>query len=216
MKIRLVFILSLILILHAGLAQESKRFQKEVEEITAGDSSYRNREVIIFTGSSTIRMWKSLTDDFREYPVVNHGFGGSQMTDLLFFDDQLILQYKPKKIFIYEGDNDIASSKATAQILSSADSLVKSIRNRFPRTPLYFISAKPSISRWNLKDKYIEYNSALKAFAAKQKNIFYVDLWTPMIDTNGVVYQDIFIEDGLHMNAEGYAIWKKTIAPYLK
>src|SRR5262245_42104436 len=99
MKIRLVYILSLILIFNAAIAQESARFKKEVEGITAADSSYKNREVIIFTGSSTIRMWKSLTEDFREYPVVNHGFGGSQMTDLLFFDDQLILQYKPKKIF---------------------------------------------------------------------------------------------------------------------
>ncbi|WP_336518302.1 SGNH/GDSL hydrolase family protein [Pollutibacter soli] len=216
MKIRLVLLFLLLHGLYAGQAQESNRFQKEVAAITAADSSYKNREVIIFTGSSTIRMWKTLHEDFREYPVINHGFGGSQMTDLLFFDDELILQYKPKKIFIYEGDNDIASSKTTARILSSADSLVKSIRQKFPKTPLYFISAKPSISRWNLKEKYVEYNSALKAFAANRKNVFYVDLWTPMIDKNGVVFQDIFIEDGLHMNPKGYAIWKKTIAPYLK
>jgi len=138
------------------------------------------------------------------------------MTDLLYFDDELILKYKPKQIFIYEGDNDIASSKSTDQIIKTADSLVSSIRKALPDVPLYFISAKPSKSRWQLKEKYLEYNTALKKFTASKKNLHYVDLWTPMLGTDGIVLQDIFIEDGLHMNAKGYAIWKKTIGPYLK
>ncbi len=216
MKIQLLTILFLISAISQLHSQESRRFQNEVAGITQADSAYKTKDIILFTGSSTIRMWKSLATDFPGYPVINHGFGGSQMTDLLFFSRELILNYKPRKIFIYEGDNDLASSKSTDQILKTADSLVKSIRKSFPNTALYFISAKPSKSRWHLKEKYLEFNAALKTFASERRNTFYIDLWTPMLAGDGVVMQDIFLEDGLHMNPKGYAIWKKVIEPYLK
>lgn len=214
-KSGLFLLIGILFILTTG-AQESHRFRKEVVEVTAGDSTYKSTSFILFTGSSTIRMWKSLPEDFAGKPVVNHGFGGSEMSDLLYFSTELILKYKPRQIFIYEGDNDINSSKTTAQILSSADSLIKAIRKFLPATPIYFISAKPSKARWHLKDKYLEYNTALKNFASKQKEVYFIDLWKPMMDKSGVVQQDIFIEDGLHMNDKGYAIWKKVIGPYLK
>lgn len=200
----------------AATAQDPTRFQKEIDAIKINDTTYKNKTVILFTGSSTIRMWKSLNADFENKPVVNHGFGGSEMSDLLYYADDLILSYQPSQIFIYEGDNDINSGKSTQQIIASADSLLKKIRLKMPQVPVYFISAKPSKARWQLHKKYIDFNSSLKSFVSKKKNVYFVDLWKPMIDSNGIVFQDIFIEDGLHMNAKGYAIWKKEIGKYLK
>jgi lysophospholipase L1-like esterase len=197
-------------------AQDPTRFQKEIDAIKINDTAYKNKSVILFTGSSTIRMWKSLHIDFENKPVVNHGFGGSEMSDLLYYADDLILSYQPSQIFIYEGDNDISAGKTTQQIIAAADSLLKKIRMKMPQVPVYFISAKPSKARWHLQKKYIDFNSSLKSFVSKKKNVYFLDLWKPMIDGNGVVFQDIFIEDGLHMNAKGYAIWKKEIGKYLK
>jgi lysophospholipase L1-like esterase len=197
-------------------AQDPTRFQKEIDAIKINDTAYKNKTVILFTGSSTIRMWKSLKMDFEDKPVVNHGFGGSEMSDLSYYANDLILSYQPSQIFIYEGDNDISAGKSTQQIIATADSLLEKIRQKMPQVPVYFISAKPSKARWHLQKEYMDFNSSLKSFVSKKKNVYFVDLWKPMIGANGIVLQDIFIEDGLHMNAKGYAIWKKEIGKHLK
>ncbi len=197
-------------------AQEATRFQKEVDDIQKNDAVYKNNKVILFTGSSTIRMWKTLNTDFKNKPVVNHGFGGSEMSDLLYYADELILRYQPMQIFIYEGDNDINADKTVKQIIATADSLVRKIRLVMADVPIYFISAKPSKARWHLKNNYLGFNRELKSFVSKQSNVYYVDLWKPMLAENGIVMQDIFTEDGLHMNDKGYTIWKNVISQYLK
>jgi len=94
-------------------AQSSRPFEKEVADLTAQDSTVRKRKVILFTGSSSVRFWKDIQSYFPEYNVVNRGFGGSTMADLLYYTDKLIIPYRPRMIFIYEGDNDLAAKKET-------------------------------------------------------------------------------------------------------
>jgi lysophospholipase L1-like esterase len=197
--------------------QAQKQFADEVDKLVAGDSVVNTRKVILFTGSSSVRMWKDLKAHYPNHNVLNRGFGGSQMTDLLYFFDKLILPYRPSMIFIYEGDNDLASKKTTEQILATADSLLTLIRTQVSKkVPVVFISAKPSLSRWTMKDQYVAFNSSLKAWTESKKNVRFVDVWTPMLDANGEPRKDIFIEDGLHMNKTGYDIWAAVIRPYLK
>ena len=197
------------------LAQPA-RFKAEVEQITANDGSLNKKNVILFTGSSSIRMWNSLQSDFPNYNIVNRGFGGSQTSDLIYYFDQLILPYHPKKIFIYEGDNDISTGKSTEQILVGMDSLITMIRQKVsPTVPVYIISPKPSISRWHLKDKYVDFNNQMSKLASTKKEVYFIDVWTPALDNDGTVFKDIFLEDGLHMNAKGYAIWAKVLRKYL-
>lgn len=197
-------------------AQDPLRFKDEVAEITANDSSLNKKDIILFTGSSSIRIWNSIQSDFPKYNIVNRGFGGSQTSDLLYWFDQLILPYHPTKIFLYEGDNDISVGKSPEQIFATMDSVINMIRKKVSATvPIYVISPKPSISRWHLKDKYIELNSKLNGLASKKKHIYFVDVWTPALDANGMVIKDIFLGDGLHMNEKGYAIWKKVLSQYL-
>ena len=209
-----------LVVIYAGVngvyAQDPLRFKEEVAQLTANDQSINRKDVILFTGSSSIKMWNSIQSDFPKYNIINRGFGGSQTSDLLFYFDKLILPYNPKKIFIYEGDNDLSAGKSPEQILSTMDSLISLIRQKVSaNVPVYIISPKPSVARWHLKDKYIEFNKRMTTLAASRKKVFVVDVWNPALDAEGNVIKDIFLEDGLHMNKKGYVIWVNALRKHL-
>jgi lysophospholipase L1-like esterase len=197
-------------------AQEPSKFEKEVNDLVSSDSAVNRKNLILFTGSSSIRMWTDLKERYPQYNVLNRGFGGSQMSDLIYFADKLIFQYRPKQIFIYEGDNDLASGMSPDAVLAQAKTLLKMVREKLPKkVKVAFLSAKPSIRRWNLKAAYEDYNAQLKAWALSEKNVTYVDVWSPLIDNAGNVRQDIFLEDNLHLNAVGYHLWSNAIEDHL-
>lgn len=196
-------------------AQNSERFQKEVDSIVSHNLSVNKADLVLFTGSSSVRMWKDLKKAFPKHNVVNLGFGGSEMADLLYYVDKLVLQFKPKQIFIYEGDNDIAVGRSPENIFAAADATLARIREELPETEVIFISPKPSVARWHLKDKYEAFNASLRAWTKDKKNVRYADVWTPMLKNDGVVRDDIFLQDKLHMNKKGYAIWTAELGKYL-
>ena len=170
---------------------------------------------VLFVGSSSVRMWKTLDQDLAEVTTVNRGFGGSQFSDLLYYLDRIVTNYKPSKIFIYEGDNDISAGKKPKEILAEAKEVRSRISRALPGVPVYFIAAKPSVARWKLRKKYQQLNSQLAIYASKTPNTGFVNVWAPALDENGEVKKDIFLEDNLHMNEKGYAIWTKAIKPFL-
>ncbi|CAM4416040.1 GDSL-type esterase/lipase family protein [Zobellia roscoffensis] len=199
----------LILLLLSGIVSNAQSsFSKEVQAITQKyDSLYdASQESIVFTGSSSIRVWKDLQQRFPNHQVINSGFGGSQAVDLLQFTNDLILNYKPKKVFIYEGDNDIQSKKRPKEIISTMAQIRDLIFANNPQTEIVFISAKPSISRWKLRRKYKRLNRKMEKMTLTDGRLKYVDVWKPMLDGRKVK-QDIFVSDGLHMNSKGYEIW---------
>ena len=196
-------------------AQDPLQFKKEVDSLITLHNSTDKPNPILFTGSSSIRLW-DLKSSFPNYHVLNGGFGGSEMADLLYYIDGLIVPLRPIQIFIYEGDNDISKGRSEDQIIASADSILKRIQKQLPKTEVIFISPKPSIARWHLKEKYESYNKVFKAWIDKQNNVRYADVWTPMTDKNGNVLKDIFIQDNLHLNEKGYKIWTSVIKKYLK
>lgn len=206
----------LLLSIEISYAQNPQRFQKEVDSIVAHNLSVDRANLIVFTGSSSIRMWADLKKAFPNRNVVNLGFGGSEMADLLYYTDKVILQFKPKQVFIYEGDNDISKDRTTDEILASADAILTAIQKDLPQTEVIFISPKPSVSRWHLKKKYEAFNKSLRAWTQNKKNVKYADVWTPMLKKNGEVRDDLFIGDKLHMNEKGYDIWQKALGKYLK
>ena len=213
---KILFLLFFQFFLVTLVAQELHRFEKEVNDLMAGNSQVNKKKLVLFTGSSSIRMWKDLKNDFPTRNVLNHGFGGSDMADLLYYVKPLIIDYSPSRIFIYEGDNDISAGKSPEEILSNADKILTQLRANLPaNVKIIFISAKPSVARWQLKAKYEEFNRQLKQWTGTKKNVLYADVWTPMLDSQGEVFKDIFLEDNLHMNRKGYDIWKKVIAKYL-
>lgn len=171
---------------------------------------------VVFTGSSSIRLWKSLEKDFPRTPIVNTGFGGSQTHHLLEFIDELVMQYSPSKVFIYEGDNDINSGKSSQQIIEEHFEIISKVKESLPDAKFYIISVKPSPSRWELKGAYLQLKEEMKQFCASQDHVTFIDVWTPMLDKTGNPNPKLFVEDMLHMNDKGYNIWKKAIEPYLK
>ena len=192
-----------------------ERFRTEVAEIISRPLA-STEEIVLFTGSSSIRIWNDISDYFPGYNIVNRGFGGSQTNDLLYYTDQLILSLKPVKIFIYEGDNDLAGGKTSKQILATTDSLLQRIRQKFTTAvPVYFISPKPSVARWKLKDAYLEHSRNLKQWISTKENVIYVDGWSSLVEKNGDVLTDIFLPDSLHLNKKGYDLWATGIKKFL-
>ena len=196
--------------------QTPGRFQKEVDSIVTLHKSFRKDNLILFTGSSSIRMWKDLESSFPSHNVINMGFGGSEMADLAYYADQLIVRFKPSQIFIYEGDNDLSAGRTPEQIIAATESVLSTIRKTLPDVEVVFISPKPSLARWELREKYEVFNTRLWKWTSGKKNVRYVDVWTPMLNEQGTVRNDIFIADGLHLNEKGYAIWTTTIREYLR
>ncbi|MBO6793320.1 MAG: hypothetical protein JJ895_05380 [Balneolaceae bacterium] len=200
------------------LAQDPTRFAGEIEVITNRDFERNNDQpLVFFTGSSSIRMWKNVETTFPGYQVINNGFGGSEFSDLIHYKQELIYAFEPDILFIYEGDNDVNSGKSKEEILKEAVSLLDDIKLKLPDTQVYMISPKPSISRWHLKDEYEQVNDALNQLTQSDEypNVSFIDVWSPMLDDNGSVKDDVFIEDDLHMNEKGYEIWAAVIGEYL-
>lgn len=199
----LIFFVSL-----TSFGQVENVFTKEVKDITAKYDSIwdSSKETIVFTGSSSVRLWRKLQEEFSDHQIINSGFGGSQASDLLYFIDELILSYNPKKVFIYEGDNDLWAKKRPADVLDTTADIIRRIKAKNASTQVILISAKPSISRWKIRGKYKRLNRKMERFTQDDPNLFYVDVWKPMLNKRKLK-TDIFIEDGLHMNQKGYDIW---------
>lgn len=172
---------------------------------------------IVFTGSSTIRMWTSLRADFPNVNVINRGFGGSRLDDLVFFAPKIVLPYKPKMIVVYSGENDIEAKEPAENALSDLKAFIAFRDKDLPKTPIIYLSMKPSILRWSLWPEMKRGNELIKAEIARHKTVRFVDIASIMLGPDGgKPPADIFVADGLHLNAKGYAIIRKALLPYLK
>ena len=218
MKIKISLFIALILpAIVLGQAPDPTRFAEEVETIEQKDFNIdQNKPIVVFTGSSSVRMWTDVPNYYPQVNAINTAIGGSHYTDLIFYQQELIYDFAPEKIFIYEGDNDIDAGFSPSEILGTAAYLYAQIRQKLPDTQIYLLTPKPSISRWHLKEEYEAFNSLLEDFCKYDENLYFVDVWTPMLNDDGVVRDDIFISDNLHMNETGYKIWGNVLGNFLK
>ena len=202
-----------------GAAQQTSpggQWEAEIQKFEESDRQNPPKPgAVLFVGSSSIRLWKSLGEDFPDTYVLNRAFGGSQIADSTRFAARIITPYRPKMIFLYAGDNDLAAGKSPQQVFDDFESFVKRVRQDLPDVPVAFISIKPSLARATLFDQMRDANGRIQRYAARHKALKYVDVFTPMLGKDGKVRTDLFISDGLHMNRSGYEIWKAVIAPYL-
>lgn len=200
-------------------SQHSLPYQAEFMAFQKQDSIQKPpARPIVFAGSSSFRLWKNIHNDLPGYPILNRGFGGATLLDLEARLHESVLQYKPKQVFIYCGENDLASSdEVTPEIvLARFVRVFTAIRKNKKHTNIVFVSIKPSVARWKLESKMVQANQLISAFLRTQKNTHFVNIHQAMLDTNGNVFPDLFIGDNLHMNAKGYAIWTALLQPYLK
>jgi lysophospholipase L1-like esterase len=198
-------------------AQDPSRFDEEVRSIEQRYDSIwdGSTETVVFTGSSSIRLWEDLDDLFPDHLIINTGFGGSQTSDLLVYSDKLILKYRPKKVFIYEGDNDIFDRKSPNEVIATTKEIIHIIKENNIESQIVLISAKPSLVRWHLKRKYKILNKKLKKLAKKDACVDFANVWDSMLQGRKL-NKSLFIEDGLHMNPSGYDLWYEVIREHLK
>ena len=193
------------------------RFESEITAFEDKDkvSRYEDDQVL-FVGSSSIRLWKTLAEDMEPYPVLNRGFGGSTLPEVNHYFDRIVAKYKPAQIFIYCGENDIAEGLSADQAFSEYVNFVGLVNKELPGTDIFFIAMKPSPARWELWDQYRDANEKVKNLSSLSANLFYIDITEVMLDKNGEPDESIFIEDMLHMNSSGYDRWEGDIKPYVK
>lgn len=174
------------------------------------------KDAILFVGSSSIKGWSNLAASFPNHTVLNRGFGGSQMSDLLEFFGRLVVPYDPPLIVVYEGDNDLAGSKTAQQVFAEYQDFAARVEQRLPDAEIAFIAVKPSPSRVGVMGKMADFNEMLRAFCVQNPRFRFVDVFTPMLNTAGQPRPELFQGDMLHMNAAGYAIWTSLIGPVLQ
>jgi lysophospholipase L1-like esterase len=201
---------------YAQLAPAADRWEPEIHAFELADRAKPPTPGgVVFIGSSSIRMWKSLSDDFPNANALNRGFGGSRIADSTRFVPRIVTPLHPRLVVLYAGDNDIVEGASAKTVLADFKAFVAAVRNDAPTTPIVFISIKPSPSRVHLIDTMRDANASVRAYAATQAGIRYVDVFDAMLGQDGQPRKELFGPDGLHMNAAGYRMWVSILTPEL-
>lgn len=195
------------------LAQQDK-WAKEMAAFEEQDKKDPAIGGIVFVGSSSIRLW-DLSKSFPEMPVLNRGFGGSEIPDSVNHVDLLVIRHKPRTVIFYAGDNDIANKRTPEQVADDYKAFVTKVRAALPDTRIAFIGIKPSIQRWALIDKIRAANALVRKFAETDDHLGYIDVDGPMLGWDEKPRKDLFIADGLHMTPKGYEVWNALVRPFL-
>lgn len=193
------------------------RFQSQIAAFDSLDKCHQpHGNVVLFVGSSSIRMWREAEQVFSKYNVLNRGFGGSHFSDVHHYFSELIVRYSPNTIVLYEGDNDIAHGKNPDRVMNGFVTLVNRIESELGDVNIGFISIKPSPKRWDIADKMIEANKLIRDYCSQYDNLTYIDIWPLMLNAQGRPDNYLYIGDGVHMNQCGYKLWEKEMMPYLE
>lgn len=197
--------------------EDSLPFAKEINAFTASDATNPPpRGGILFVGSSSIRLWKTLKQDLPDLPVLNRGFGGSQVIDSVNYADRIVFPYKPRHIVIYAGGNDINAKKTPEQVFADFRAFVAKVHAQLPRTRISYISIAPNPARWSQIVQVREANRLIEEFTRTDKRLGYIDTHQHMLGADGQPKPDIFVDDRLHMNPRGYEIWTRVVGDYLR
>jgi lysophospholipase L1-like esterase len=213
-------LISLVLLLLTTALVHAQAFANEIAAFKTADSihyPFEGKHPIVFAGSSSFRLWKNMEKDFEGYPVLNRGFGGSTLPDVIQYAEEVIIKYSPKQVIIYCGENDFAAADTmkVTTVVNNFRLLFTMIRKKLPAVPIAYVSMKPSPSRTHLLPKFQQANKQIKKFLKYQPNTVYIDVYSLMLNNDGGIQKDIFIEDNLHMNEKGYRIWTEAIKPFL-
>ncbi|KQR67465.1 GDSL-type esterase/lipase family protein [Pedobacter sp. Leaf176] len=187
-------------------------YEQEVKQLEQIESRKRQGQLTLFYGSSTIRLWETLEEDFPERSVINLGFGGSTLAACVWFFERIMVGYDPLALVFYAGDNDLGDGRHPEEIFIFFQQLVVKVRQRFGSIPCYFVSLKPSVSRWHLADQFKYTNNLIESEIIKcNANWKFINIFKEMLDKNGAPNAGYYEEDGLHLSPAGYRLWKTII-----
>jgi len=184
---------------------EIKRLEKERVEMAYQPAT-------LFYGSSSIRLWTTLADDFRSFNPVNLGFGGSTLAACTWFFDRVMAGYEPERLIFYAGDNDLGDGRHPEEIFIFFQEFTHRVAKRFGSLPCYFISLKPSINRWGQVDQFHFTNELISAeIKNNHPDWQWIDVFNPMLNAHGYPNAEYYVSDGLHLSKKGYQLWKSII-----
>jgi lysophospholipase L1-like esterase len=169
----------------------------------------------VFTGSSSIRLW-DLARSFPNLPVLNRGFGGSQIIDAVNHVDLLVIKHKPRTVVFYAGDNDLAAGRTPQQVTADFKAFVAKIHAALPDARIAFIGIKPSILRWSIVAQVRQANALIREYCDGDDRLGFVDVDGPMLGWDGKPRKDLLIQDGLHLSPKGYELWTTLVRPFLE
>jgi lysophospholipase L1-like esterase len=206
----------LFLLLSFGVFAQN-RFEREIVAYEKQDSvALPAKGMKLFIGSSSFRLWKSFDADTKGMNAFNRGFGGSTFKDALYYFDRMVVKYQPSWVFVYEGDNDLASGQSPEEIAAQFEEFSSRLAKQVPGAKLVFVSARPSLARETMKAKQQDLNQRISSISAKKKGHFVIDMHSPFYYADGSLMQDIFVADKLHLNEKGYAIFAKQIQNFVE
>lgn len=206
----------LILINPCILPAQENSFESEILAFEEEDRrcGYK-KDFVLFTGSSSIRLWHSLEKDMKGLDVLNRGFGGSTLKALNKNWNRIATDHKPAIVVLYCGENDIAEGSTVAQTVAQFKVFAKKYKERYQSIPLIYIAMKPSISRWGMWSQFQTADKEIKEIIDQNENMTFIDLSESMFK-DGDLKEKIFLEDGLHMNSKGYKGWRKQLKPIIE
>lgn len=199
-------------------SQDPAFFADEIAAFEAEDQERPPPErPIVFVGSSSIRLWDTLAEDFAPLPVLNRGFGGSQLWHVNHWVERAVLRYRPRAVVLYAGDNDLdeRTGKTAADVARDFEAFVRLVHAAVPDARIYFLAIKPSRMRWARWPEMRRANEAIAALCARDPRLAFLDTATPMLATGEPPSRELFVFDGLHLSGEGYALWTRTAKPRL-
>lgn len=213
--LKLIFLF--LLINFAVKAQGQPAFYNEILSFKKQDSlKFPPKNAVLFIGSSTFTKWKDIQDYFPKHVIINRGFGGSTLTNQIDNVGNIVYPYQPKQVVIYCGENDFPEGATPEIVVKRVMKLIDTIKFKYPKVRISFVSIKPSPSREKYIPQMKEANQLIAAMLKGIKGADFINTADGMYTSDGNIRSDIFLKDNLHMNEKGYAIWRKIIEPYLK
>jgi len=214
-----------VLLLAAGISRagagqpadpDPNRFAQEIKAFVEWDSKNAvPTEPVLFVGSSSIRLWRT-HESFPALPVINRGFGGSQISDVIHFADRIVLPYKPRVIVFFAGHNDLAGGKSAQRVVDDFRRFVRLVHAAQPAVRVVFLGINPTRSRWSLWPEIQKANGLVEEFCKGDPRLVFADFGASFLGADGAPNSNLFLKDQLHLNAEGYAVWTKALVPVLQ
>jgi lysophospholipase L1-like esterase len=196
---------------------DPNRFEPDIQKFEAADKAAAPAKGgIIFIGASSFARWTNLSESFPGLPVVNRGFGGSELSEAVKYAPRIVVPHAPRLVVLYAGENDLNRGLAPDAIAGDFDKFLQVIHTSLPAARVVVIGLKPSLLRWKLREGMQQTNTMIRTRCAADRQCKYVDPWPSMIGKDGTPKPEFFVEDGLHMTPEGYKAWTTMLQPHLQ
>jgi hypothetical protein len=219
MKAKLILLFLAFSICNSLHAQTGFPFDNEIRDFKHQDSlKTPPKDGILFIGSSSIRKWTDLESRFPNEPIIRRGVGGCELWQVVdYYTPYILFPYKPRKIFIYAGENDIAAGKTGKFVFEEFQKLWEMIHQKLPNTTIYFMSVKPSPSRAKFIGEVNIANDLIRKYLKNKKNSIYIDVSTVLFKPDTTTPDNLLFEgDLLHLNKTGYDKWQKVLEPFVR